>query len=103
MKRLTIYTIIFITLVVVIASVSCDSQSKQSMDNAIRERCIVEGTIHVVDSARNDISVYDAYRVRRVSDNVIFNRKVMLTQVYHAGDTIIIKFDRRYDYESTTL
>lgn len=100
MRRVIFYFSIYIVAIILIALTGCESQSKQAVDNEIRERCVVEGTIHVVDSARNDTYAYDAYRVRRLSDNVIFNRRVIKTQVYHAGDTIIVKFDRRYEYET---
>jgi len=86
-------------LLTAIVAVSCNPPSKQAVDNRINEKCVVEGTVVTIDSTVNDVHIYEMYRVKRISDNVIFNRKAFMI-VYHVGDTAIFKFDKRYDYET---
>lgn len=80
---------------VMIVSSSCTSHSKQMVENRVTERCIV------VDSytLKTDEGGHRHYlKIMRESDNTIHGKLTHNMQLYEIGDTILMPFDKRYDY-----
>lgn len=76
----------------------CQSQSGKTIENRVTERCIVidSQTIKLVDSDAKRTYL----KVRRLSDGTIHSEVTYLNNLYDVGDTILVHFDKRFDYQT---
>lgn len=87
--------LVIITLMIALSISSCQSQSGKRLENRVSERCVVIDSFTLgVDDAPDRTYI----KLLRVSDNTIHSQVTHQSKLYECGDTIIIHFDKRYDY-----
>ena len=91
---LVAYLLVLAVFIIAFAT-SCTSRSGEMIENRITERCVV---IDAYSLRGVDIPIRHYLKVIRVSDNTIHGKLTHQPTLYEVGDTLLLPFDKRYDY-----
>jgi hypothetical protein len=95
----TIYAIMLILVILIVALLmnSCSSESGKRIENQVSEKCVVLDQIKYTNTNNDE---FFFLKIKRISDNTVHSKRIypMDITLYDTNDTIIMHFDRRYDY-----
>lgn len=75
---------------------SCSSPSQQRFENVISEKCVVLDFLEIKD--QDSQYIYTKLKLKRISDRVIVMKTIQGELLYDVNDTILVSFDKRFDY-----
>ena len=90
----------WILLLTAIVAVGCTSKTERMQENAVYEKCVIVKVPFTNTELSDKDNAYTTYHIKRISDGITFMRVLRFNSHYHESDTILVKFDKRYDYES---
>ena len=85
-----ILVLLVILIAILLCTQSCVPRSQIELDNRIIEKCVV---------LNREMYNVTSYKLLRVSDNTI-HYKVIHGPQRTIQDTVLVAFDKRYDYET---
>jgi hypothetical protein len=85
---------LLVLLTVLLLMSCCTSRSSQMLENRVSDKCVVlELHEHVSDNI-----LLTSMKLKRLSDRVIISKVMQGKFLYSEGDTILVSFDKRFDY-----